>query len=1428
MVSSREEGHLGDLAASAEADNVEDLRQQLALREQELGRVRAELVAAQARAASYEGEIARRDRRIRELVAMVADRDQRISAMRRTKTWRAGLALRVVFGAPLRLARAVARRVLPRETRRRLRQRFGWLRRGPAHPPAAATAVAAVLPAQAAMRTRAGCRHDVVRLPIIAWDFRFQRPQQMSVRFARAGHRVFYADVRFRPTDGPASYLLSRIDENIFGVQLPGPRERRIQNAAMDKRLLDECFAAMSDLREAEAIEDAVVIVDFPFWRPLAMRLRDAFGWKVVYDAMDRHRGWDNVDASVLAEEEPLARESDLVLAATEPILADQRLWNPKAVLCRNAVDFSHFSSTPPVHPEIADLPHPILGYWGAVSYWFDSALVAELAHRHPEWTFVLVGQPVGDNVIPIRDLKNVHLMGERPYRDLPSFAQAFDVLLIPKLRNVLTEAQGTLKLYEYLAVGKPIVACDSPEHQQFKDLVYIAHDVDEFEASIEKALSENDPQLAQTRREVARQHTWEARYRQIEDAIVRLYPLVSVVIPTYRNLGITRACLKSIERFTTYPNYEVIVVDNGSADGTAEYLRSAAAANPRLTILLNETNQGFARAVNQGVAAATGEYIVVLNNDTIVTHGWLGRLIRHLHDPSVGIVGAVTNHTGNEARIAASYTSAYEMHRFAADYTRAHAGQTLEVRMVALFCAAMRRAVWDEIGPLDERFEIGMFEDDDLAQRLRTTGYRIVCAEDVFVHHEGAAGFKTLGPGAYDRLLRENRVRFEQKWGTPWIPHKCRPGAGGPAPQLLQHTGNKRRVMLIGLDGGTWELLGPWIKEGLLPNLARLTEMGASGVLRSTIPPITPVAWNSLVTGTNPGKHGVFQMLKRSSGSYDFVPVTSLDRRTPALWKLISDNNGRVVVIDIPMTYPPEPVAGVMISGMGTPSIRSPFVYPPGFKPQLAMFGEYPLDVDYLSEQEHLLTSAARLVEHRLQVAEYLADTEPWTFFFLAIMATDRVQHSLWRYLDPRHPAYDPEEARRRLPAIMRFYSQVDDAIGRLYARLDADDVLIVASDHGFGPAGRSYFIHPWLQEHGYIGRTQEFDLARDPRCQHMTKSQVQADPGGTVSFNPGGGVTLRVDRPGSYAGVYLDVAPVEPGQPYQIAVKARGSPEGVYLQISHGGVTIEHILASGIVLKTSKVVSAIFTPGTDTIKPLVCMTTYGGRKVGEIVIEGVHVHQLQSWNKSLVYADPVGGGIYVNLKGRDPHGVVAPGTQYEEVRDRLIRDLLATRVPETNAPLVVGARRREDVYHGDQVPNAPDVLYWSEETTIVPRLAADSDLATADFGQDWTGQHRLEGMWLACGGPIRPGIRRNADIVDIAPTVLHLLGLPIPSDMDGQPLLEVTTECSSADTGRLTHGSSSVPASSRDSGETPEPVYSAEEQRQVEGRLRKLGYLD
>jgi GT2 family glycosyltransferase len=251
-----------------------------------------------------------------------------------------------------------------------------------------------------------------------------------------------------------------------------------------------------------------------------------------------------------------------------------------------------------------------------------------------------------------------------------------------------------------------------------------------------------------------------------------KAFPLLSVVLVTCGNRELNRLCLESLAARTEWPSLEVLVVDNGSVDGTRELLEAAAARDARIRPILFGENRGYPAAANAGLAAARGESLVLLNNDTVVTRGWATALLRHLaRDPRLGLVGPVTNAISNEARIEVGYRDLEALPAWAAAWTRAHDGETFEIPSLAFFCAAMPRAVYEKVGPLDERFGLGMFEDGDYNRRVRAAGYDVRCARDAFVHHWQMASFRRLGRDAYFRLFEENRRKFEEKWRPRGLP---------------------------------------------------------------------------------------------------------------------------------------------------------------------------------------------------------------------------------------------------------------------------------------------------------------------------------------------------------------------------------------------------------------------------------------------------------------------------------------------------------------------------------------------------------------------------------------------------------------------------------------------------------------------------------
>lgn len=630
-------------------------------------------------------------------------------------------------------------------------------------------------------------RPDLVFLSIIDWDFRFQRPQQLASHFGRAGHRVFYLSVsQFLPLHDAAWALVPKA-EQVVEVRLAARRAPDIYAGRLTAAELATLEESMTRLASDLAFGDVVLVVHLPFWAPLAERLRERLGWRVVYDCMDDWAAFPGIGARVHALEPELVASADLTVVTADR-LAEQQLGRARRLLlARNGMDPEHYRRHYGAHPLLAAVASPVIGYFGALAAWVDVALLEQICRRFPQATVVLAGGVFDVDLGAIEQLPNVRLLGQRPYDEMPRLLFHFDVCIIPFLVNAVTEATNPVKLYEYLWSGKPVVAPRLSELVPFADLCYLADDQAGFLAGLEDALAEpSDDPRRELRRRAAEANSWSRRCDAISEAIAETWPLVSVVVVTYGGLPLTRRCLESLLGGETWPRLEVLVVDNASPDGTVAYVRERAARDPRLRLLAQTSNLGFAAANNVGIAAARGELVMLLNNDTVVPPGLLGRLWRHLErDPEIGLLCPTTNFCGNEARIDADYDDLAHLPGFAAARARAHAGQNFDLAVAAMYCVLARRAVLAAVGPLDDAFGVGMFEDDDYSLRARAAGYRVVCAEDAYVHHVGQGSFQFLPPEEYQALWERNQRYFERKWGRRWTPHETRRGVGAVASRV-------------------------------------------------------------------------------------------------------------------------------------------------------------------------------------------------------------------------------------------------------------------------------------------------------------------------------------------------------------------------------------------------------------------------------------------------------------------------------------------------------------------------------------------------------------------------------------------------------------------------------------------------------------------
>lgn len=285
------------------------------------------------------------------------------------------------------------------------------------------------------------------------------------------------------------------------------------------------------------------------------------------------------------------------------------------------------------------------------------------------------------------------------------------------------------------------------------------------------------------------------------------------------------------------------------------------------------------------------------------------------------------------------------------------------------------------------------------------------------------------------------------------------------------------KRVLVVGLDGATFDLARPWIDEGRLPNLARLVTEGASGELASTIPPISAAAWSSFATGVNPGKHGIYHFRQHVSGSYRQRIANGGDRRRRSLWRILSDLGKRVVVVNVVMTYPPEPVNGCLVAGLDAPGTGSNYTYPTELRDELhrAVPG-YVIEPDLnqyarRGQYDAVYDNIISCLETREAAIKHLLDGYRYDFFAVNFRATDVVQHHFWKFIDESHPLYVEKEAAQYGHCIREVYERLDRIVGDLAALCDSDTTMVVMSDHGFGSdSSHTIYINRWLEAQGWL----------------------------------------------------------------------------------------------------------------------------------------------------------------------------------------------------------------------------------------------------------------------------------------------------------------------------------------------------------------------
>jgi len=543
-------------------------------------------------------------------------------------------------------------------------------------------------------------------------------------------------------------------------------------------------------------------------------------------------------------------------------------------------------------------------------------------------------------------------------------------------------------------------------------------------------------------------------------------------------------------------------------------------------------------------------------------------------------------------------------------------------------------------------------------------------------------------------------------------------------------------KVLIIGLDGGTFSLIRPWAEQGYLPNLKKLLDEGVSRDLMSTYPPVTSPAWPTFMTGVNPGKHGVFDFIRMHGTSFDTVNSTFI--RQPTLWQRLDTAGMRVGVMNVPVTYPPQPLKnGWMITGMLSPraaKVCTPDDLIQRYEKEIGPYRISP-NVQYThGREDEFIDDLTDLVETRGRWTEHLMQHEPWDVMMTVYSSTDIGSHALWRFNDPTHPQHPADAPERHKTALRDLYAKVDEQVGKMLALVPDDTAVLVMSDHGFGPLHYSVNLNLMLMKTGLM------KLKRTP----LTRLKS-----------------------------WLFWRGITPKSVYQV---------------------LEKLGINNIAMRVSK-------------------------KSRNAVVGKFLSYEDVDWENTKAFSMGHVGQIYVNTEGQHPQGSVPPGMDEIEVREQVIQALYDLRHPETGQPIVSRIIRKEEEFNGPFAINGPDIQVVLDDYRMIsfPLFGAAAELFTGQIRGD-SGSHRSEGVFIASG----PGIRQHAvdpaaHITDVAPTVLYLLGRPIPEEIDGKPLADI-----------MENPHEVVFAETDDQALSAETGLSAAQTAEIEERLRSLGYLE
>lgn len=539
-----------------------------------------------------------------------------------------------------------------------------------------------------------------------------------------------------------------------------------------------------------------------------------------------------------------------------------------------------------------------------------------------------------------------------------------------------------------------------------------------------------------------------------------------------------------------------------------------------------------------------------------------------------------------------------------------------------------------------------------------------------------------------------------------------------------------KTRLLIIGIDGATFDLLLPWAGDGSLPNLARLVHTGAHGPLRSTLPVLTAPAWVSSYTGVNPGKHGIYDFYRVDS-QQNLRLNTTRDVRAPFYWQFMNRQGISTGLVSAPMTYPPQPLKGFWVSGAGTPWEESHFTFPDSLREELmARFGykvRYDRLVLFYGTYRERLIELKNVMDLQARAAERLLKTLKPDVFFFVFDHVDVIQHFFWRFMDETHPRH------RRGPfrgAIREFMRGVDAHIGRLIEAAAPDAGVVVYSDHGFGPLHYDVCVNKLLADAGMMAVRNTSAAIREQTRVFLLRRLYKAA--------------------------------------YRLGLRPK-------------------------------------------------------KKTPETLVPDADAKYID-WSRTRAYFPTLTGQqVRLNLAGREPGGIVRPGREAERTIQELKRIFADAKAPETGEKIVFEAYEPHEIYSGPQISEAPDLILevnpkYCMQKGFSRRMLSKSNIMNV---VERSGDHRREGIVIVNGPGIRSGVRLpQSDIMDVAPTLLHLAGAPVPAYMEGKVITDAFEK--EPDIKMFDYD---FAGEKGEAGSTE--VYTEEEENAVKDQLRGLGYM-